>query len=825
MRSVSTLVLLSRHARGSDVRLLFFSLLMSVAIAVAVSLLISRLQSALVNESARFLAADAVLSSGQAIESEWLQRAQGRGLDTALTTTFTTMIFNVNDESLLVSAKAVSPDYPLRGDVEVSDTPFGEIEARQTGPERGSVWIAPRIMHALALEIGDAVLVGDASLTVEKVLRREPDATNGAFALGPKLLFNHHDLDATGVLQPGSRAGFRLLLAGESEIVQTFVGASQSLLVPGQRFLTLEDNEPRIRQAMERAQLFLLLASVLALLLALAALSLAARQYALRQANTVAIWKSLGAQRDVISRHYLALLSYLVVVAVVLGSGLGFGIQASLVKFLAPTLPFDVPPASFLAGIAGVMVGPYCVAFFVWPSLRMLAGISPLSVLRSDPPSQFEIPRMRYVLGALLLLIVIAGYTGETFLLGVISIAIAFILLGGMGVVSLGVLLLRRYGVRNRSILTLGFAALARRRGENAILTAVFGLALMMMLLLTLVRTSILEQWQTQLPEQAPNHFVLNVAPEERTTLAAFFERHQVAAQPLYAMTRGRILAVNDEPLPVDDNPDQPRRQREANFTYADVLPEDNALTRGRWWARDSQIPEVSLEQGFAERIGASLGDSLQIQIGAQSITASVSSIREVNWETMKPNFFVIFPREVLEPFPAMYMTSFYLSPENKTLLQPLSRELRTVSIVELDVIFAELKGIVGHVTTTIEWVLVMIITAGFLVLMGGVVTSLDQRMRDSAILRALGASRRQLLGALWVEFAGIGLMAGGLAVVGAEVASFGLQTWVFDFSYRPTLWLWPLALVVSAVTVGAFGVMFARSVVTTSPLHVLRHH
>jgi putative ABC transport system permease protein len=353
----------------------------------------------------------------------------------------------------------------------------------------------------------------------------------------------------------------------------------------------------------------------------------------------------------------------------------------------------------------------------------------------------------------------------------------------------------------------------------------IFAIAIMLMLMLTVVRSSLITQWQAQLPPDVPNHFLLNLAPEERGRLQAFFSQNAVQSEVLYPMTRGRVMEVNGEALPrwEEAQTEAAPRQREANFTWSDTQPSGNQLTAGEWWSADSLEPWVSVEEEFARDIGASLGDRLTLRIGADSFTVTVLSIRRVDWQSMRPNFFMVFPRSVLASYPGMYMTSFLLPPERKNLLNDLVRELPTVTVIELDLVIEEMRAVVDQVARALELVLGVILLAGALVLIAGIQSSLDGRLREAALLRALGARKGMLLGTLWIEFLVLGGLAGGLAGVGAEAATYGLQTHVFDMAWTPTPLMWLLGPIIGALMVGCLGVWSCRHVVRTPPVVLLR--
>ena len=351
----------------------------------------------------------------------------------------------------------------------------------------------------------------------------------------------------------------------------------------------------------------------------------------------------------------------------------------------------------------------------------------------------------------------------------------------------------------------------------------IFAIAIMLMLVLIMVRGALVDQWQAQLPPGSPNHFMLNITAEERTSLTQFLVERGIESEPQFPMTRGRVMAVNGEELAAADGVQSERRQREANFTYADTLPEANEIIAGEWWDADTDEAQVSLEREFAQRLGANVGDVLELRIASESFQARVSSLRESDWQSMKPNFFVIFPKKTLERFPNTFLTSFYLPAEQKALLNELITAFPTVTIIELDIVIAEIRTIIDRVGQAIELVLAVILLAGSLVLIAGVQASVDIRLRESALLRALGAKKSLLLGALLIEFSTLGAFAGLLAVLGAEMAAWALQTQALDLTYQASPWLWPWSILAGVILIGGLGVLSCRKAVVVPPLVVLR--
>ena len=817
--------LLSREWRSGELGILLLALVMAVSVVVGVSSFVSRLQSALLSESARFLAADLVVVSRTPPPDEWINHAQAQGLVSSLGIGFPSMAVADIDRMALVSVKAVSDGYPIRGDLQWSREPYGQVLAEGTIPAAGEVWLAPRLFALLDVSMGESVLVGEAELIVSGAVRGEPDATTAVFGFGPRLLMNVDDIPATGVIQPGSRVEYRLLLGGDRESASSFADWVEPLLGQGQRLESVDGSQPRIGDTLDRAQGFLLLAGSLAVVLAAAAITLASRRFGERHTQYVAILKSLGARSWEISRLYGASLGILGAVGTVLGCVLGWAIQAAFITLLGDLLPVTPGPAGWRPMSIGVVTAAVCIVFFAWPPLKRLGQASPLSVLRADVGIAESQRLQDYLLGGLSIVGLMWWYSGSAAV--TLAVIAGLLLVMGLGFVAARSLLSggRRVGGFAGSIWRVALAGLQRRGRANALQMVIFAMAIMLMLLLSVVRSSLIGQWQAQLPADAPNHFLLNLAPEEKPVLESFFSEQGVASEALYPMTRGRVFSVNAEQLPEwrDVEGEGVPRQREANFTWADALPDGNVLIEGDWWDADTDHAWISLEEGFAQDVGAGVGDRLSLRIGAAEFDAEVRNIRRVDWQSMRPNFFVVFPRQVLEQYPGMFMTSFRLLPEQKPVLNQLVRVLPTVTVIELDIVIQEMRTVIDQVARALELVLAVILVAGALVLISGVRSSLDARLKESALMRALGARSRMVLGTLWIEFLVLGAMAGSLAAAGTEVAAWALQTRVFEMSWTPTLALWWIGPITGALIVGTLGVWSCRRVVRTPPVTLLR--
>lgn len=821
--SMTATRMLARDWRGGELGVLVMALVLAVGLVSGISAFTTRLQSALEQESNRFLAADLVVSDSRELPRQWLQEAESRGVQHALTLLFPSMVYAGEDEMSLASIKAVSDEYPLRGELTYSTEPFGAVLPAAEGPAPGEVWLDSRLFALLGVAVGDKVTIGEAELAVAAATRTEPDQASSFYSYGPRILMHYADIPATGVVQPGSRVEYRQLYAGTSDALAAYRGWLQPRLQDGQSLVTVDEGQPGIGSALSRAESFLLLAGSLAVVLAGVAVALAARRFSERHHDYVAIIKSLGATSGTVDRLYGSSLLLLGVGATLLGCLLGWAIQALFFRLFAEQLPVQPGPSGWRPYAIGATTALTCLLCFAWPPLRRLGRASPLRVLRRDLPLENRRAVSDYGLGLLAVTLLMWWYSDDWKLTLAVLAGLAVTVGLGLG---LALTLLRGgrvVGMSAGSIWRLALAGLQRRGVANALQVVIFAMAIMMLLLLLLVRTSLIDEWQAQLPGDAPNHFMINIGPEDVQGIEQLLRAKQIPSEAFFPMIRGRIMSVNGEELPDTDDVQQDRRQRETNFTWSDELPADNRLVAGNWWKPGTDEALVSLEEGFAERMQLEIGDTVGFMVGSQPLEARVASIRQLQWQSMRPNFYLVFPPQSLADYPATFMTSFHLGAADKRFLNQFIRQFPTVTVIEMDIVIDQIRTIINQVSAAINLVLLVILAAGGLVLVAGVQASVDARIHESAILRALGAPRRLILGGLLIEFATLGLFAGLLATCGAELSVYILQSWVMDMHYAPTPWIWPLGILSGAALIGALGVFSCRKVVSTPPVVVLR--
>ncbi|GAA4083684.1 ABC transporter permease [Zhongshania borealis] len=819
---------LSRAWRGGELGLLGFSLCLAVVIVTGIAGFSERLSGAMTQQSHHFLAADRVLKAPRSVPESWLIAAQEQGLRTASVVSFRSMIA-AGDEMQIASIRGVSDAYPLIGELGVSDTPFGEAQLVNRGPVAGEIWLDSRLMALLNLNIGDIAALGEAQFTVGRALISEPDRGGMNEMLAPRALINISDLAATEVVQPGSLVRYRYLFAASEAQLDNYAAWLTPQLNAGQRWEDLRDGQPALAKTLKRAEGYLLLAASLGVALAGAAIALAARRYGERNTDNVAVMKALGARRRQILYRYVTQLALLCFGAILLGGVFGYALQEILFSSLQGLIDIEIPAPSWRPFMVGAITAFVSAGVFALPPLWSLSKVAPLRVLRRDLADNSDALLGSGLIGIFGVGLLMWWYSNDIFLSGALLIAsISLSLLAAALVLGLISLARRATASRTQGALRLAIAAIFRRRYANAFQVASFALALMALSSLGVLRSTLLADWQMQLAEGSPNHFLINIQPNEIAPLEQFFQRHQLSNAGLYPMVRGRLTHIDQQMLKDIEGIDAERGNvnREMNLSWASDLPADNHLEAGAWWPEanltDASNIAVSIEQDLAEQLHVQVGSVLNFDVGGQPLQAEVSSIRSLDWSSMRPNFYFMFPPNSLENYAGSYITSFYLAEADKRLLTDLLRAFPTVTLIEIDAVIKQMNTVVSQVSAAIGLVLLLVVICALLVSVANVQASLDSRLQENAILRTLGASRKLIASGLLLEFAAVGLLAGLLAALGSNIALYGVQRWVLDMD---AVWHSEVFIVVpllGVVTMAATGWFYCRTVLTTPPLLVL---
>lgn len=825
MAASRKLMSIRRDWRERDVRVVLAALMIAVATVATIALFASQLQRTLVTSASSFLAADRQLEAenGRPIPERWLDEARNRQLETGEMVEFSTMVFGA-DNFQLVAIKAVSNEYPLRGQIEYQREPGQPRELVSQGPAPGEVWINPRLLRLLDIEVGDSLEVGNLQLTVSGLLVREPDGGFRLSALAPRVMMHVDDVQATEVIQEGSRVEFVYLFAGEEASLESYYQWLEPQLEPSHEWEGVRDGETFSR-SLQRAESFLLLGGSLAVMLAAVAVAVASRQYALSQRDTVALLKTLGVRSRGIGNLYLKRLGLWGLAGAAGGLAIALPLYWLLSRILSDVLErevdYQLDPAALAPALLTALVALFA---FAYPPIRRLRNVPAMRVLRSQPGESGREALPDMVIAVLAVFGLVWMYAGDVSLVLALLGGLA-LLLGTLALLGwLMVLSLRKISGGGNAW-RLALVGLYRHRRASLSQMAVFAMTLMLAATLILVRTSLLADWQAQLPEDTPNHFLINIAPDMVDDIDDFWQERGQPLDTLYPMVRGRLTGLNGDPVREAVTKDEGvgALNRELNLTWMDSLPADNEIVEGEWFAPD-QTTGVSVEAELAGRLGLQVGDRLTFTIGSEKVTEPITSIRTVQWDSMKPNFYMAFPPGGgLEAMPATWITSFYLPGANKSALNEFSRQYPTVSVLEIDHIIQRIQDIVQQVTQAIEAILALILAAALVVMAAVVSATLRDRQREGALLRTLGGRQSLLVRSTMLEFALLGLFAGILGVVAAEAAVWALQFRMFEGQFQ---WHWAVVLpipVFSAIVLALFGRWQLRPVLSVSPMLLLR--
>ena len=860
-----SLTMLWRDWQGGELKLLFVALVMAVTSVTGIALFTDRLEQALLLESANMLAADRVLSGRREAPREWIEEAQSLGLQTAETISFTSMAFS-DTGNMLVSAKAVSDAYPLRGEIIAADEPFVRGYPVDGGPPAGEVWLESRVLPALDVAVGDSVYVGEAEMRIGRVIVVEPDRQQGGMVdnAGPRLMMNIADVPATNVIQLGSRVSYRYLFAGDLTRLDVYSSWLREESEGRFRLRDVRDESEEVSDALSKAESFLMLGSLFAVLLAGVAIALTAKRYSERHFDYVAILKTLGCTSNQITTIYVSIQLALATIAIVAGSIMGWIIHHLILRLLSSIIQVDLPTASFQPFAIGAMTALICLLSFALPPLLALRHTSPLRVLRKDLDQNKIGANVPYVFGIAGSIFLIFWYSQDLVLTSILVASVAGIVLF-LSAVSYSLLQSSgSVGMKAGSAWKLAMSATRRRRKQNVLQVLVFSITIMSLLVLTLLRTDLIDDWQAQLPENTPNHFMMNVTQPQVDGIRSFFRENGIQDNDFFPIMAARPVAINGEPprprrdeedergnvterastqaqeeLPPrgEDGQSQQAGQGEQEgeqqsrggrvgtrqVTWTDQLPPDNQITAGQWWDENEEPGQVSVDEEYADRLGIELGDRIEFEANRQFFEVEVTSMRSVRWDNMQPNFFFIFSPGTVDHLGATYLSTALMEQEQKILLNELIRRFPTIVVIEIDALIEQIQNIIAQVTSAIELISVLVLACGALVLLSCVNATLDERFRENAILRTLGAGRKLILSSLTIEFATIGFVAGIIATIGAEGSLFYLQEFIFEQDFDLHYWVWIAGPVTGMVLIGLLGLNSTRKVVSVSPLNVLR--
>ncbi len=820
-----SLKLLARDWKSGELTVLVTALVVAVTALTAVAFLTNRVGHAVELRATESLAADLRLSSPRPFANDYRAQAKEAGLESATITSMPSVVFS-GEGNTLAAVRAVTDGYPLRGRLKTADQLLAPGTETAEIPAPGEAWAASRLLARLGVDAGSEVDVGHTKLRITKVLDFRPDQGFGFIDLAPTLLINQQDLESTGLIQPGSRVGYRLLFAGERAAIGEFKAALEEQLTDSENLQDIQDTSPQIRSSMERSGRFLNLASLVSVLLSAIAVAMAARRYSHRHRDRIALFKCLGSSQSFILRSSLIQLMLLALAGGVVGVMLGYWSHAALAWILRDLISGPLPAANWSPAILGLVTSVSILGGFAMPDLLQMGKTPPLRVLRHDigpPPLRYGIGWVAAVASVLALLL---WMVRDPKLVAFISIGttVTFIALGIAG----WLLVKGLQGFRGAAGVAwrYGLANIARRGRESVVQVVAFGLGLMVLLLLTLVRNDLMTSWRASLPDDAPNQFLINIQPFEVDGISEFLTSRGIEAPPFTPMVRARMTQLNGQDIDQIDFEDpqgESWARREANLTFSSTMQTGNRLIEGEWWQADTQNEEVSVEENFGREMGLKLGDEVTFDVAGEPVSAIVTSFRTVEWDSFQPNFFMVFSPPALEGFPATYITSLYVDESAAAVMIELMRNYPSVTAIDLDAVLSQVRDVMDKAALAVQSVFLFTLLAGLMVLWAAVQSTHDERQYESAILRTLGASRNRVLAGVAAEFLAIGLLAGLLATAGATIAGYFLATRLYELEYHFNLTLTITGPIVGMLFVGIAGLLATRKVISSAPVSILR--
>lgn len=823
---------LVRDMRAGELRLLIIAVTLAVAALTAVGFFADRLKGGLARDARQLLGGDALVISDRPTPPSFVAKARELGLRTVTTETFPTMARASEAKggaARLVALKAVPPAYPLRGQLGIATQAESEGEPAQGVPPPGEAWADPSLLEALELSIGDEILLGDSRMRISRIITREPDREVGFLGFAPRVMINEADLPASHLILPASRVAYRFAVAGPDAAVGRFTKWADAEVkkpeIRGLRVESFESGRPEMRQTLDRAEKFLNLVALLAALLSAVAVALAARGFAANHLDDCAMLRVLGQSQRRIAWAYTIEFGIVGLAASVLGVVLGLGVHFVFIRLLAGLVSSGLPAPGVWPGLFGLGMGLTLLFAFGLPPVLQLAQVPPLRVIRRD------VGNLKPA-SILVLTVGVAGFAA--LLLG----ASSDIVLGGMavggfaGAVVLFALLswvavkLLRVSVNETTAprwLVLATRQISARPAYAVVQVSALAVGLLALVLLVLLRTDLIASWRQATPPDAPNRFVINVMPEQAQDFQGALRTAGVNKYDWFPMIRGRLVAVNGRSVTPDDyTEDRAKRlvDREFNLSTTPVKPAHNEVVAGRW--TENEEGALSVEEGIAKTLGLRLGDSLRFDIGGITTDARITSLRKVDWSSMRANFFVIYPVKELKDVPVTYMTAFR-APPRRGFDNELVKRFPNITDVDMTATINQVQGVLDKVIRAVEFLFGFTLAAGVAVLFAAVTATREERAREFAIMRAVGASSALLRKVQRAELVGVGLLAGFLASVVASVVGWGMARYAFDFDWTASGWVPVFGAIAGAVLALAAGWWGLREVLNRPVVETLR--
>lgn len=825
--------LFKHEARRGELTIILLAIVLSVASVLSLSLFSERLQQALTDRSAEFIAADSQLRSRKPVDPAWIEQASKFQLETAFQLSTRSMVF-AEDELSLSDVRAVNENYPLKGKVKLTDIAFGDGTVTNESVKQGEVWVDSRLLQTLAIKVGDAIEVGDATFMVSNILSEIPDAGFSVFNTDPILLMNAKDVAKTQITGPGSRINYKYYFTGEPDDIANYYDWLRPQMDREiHRWTSIKDDDSAIGNSIARAEEFFLLASLLAIVLAAVSIAVAAQRFSQRHFDPVAIMKTLGAGKSMVRTIYLIQICFITLLGIMLGSVIGYLIQQGVAVALQGQVEVALDTWYWRPLGIAVFTGVTCALLFSIYPLLQLFSVPPLRVLRKDISSTMSSKFLQFAFSGGAVYLLMWVYSGNLVISSILFAGGIVLVLSLLAMTHLLIIAGRKLGSGSMGAWTLAWARIRRRAMGNSVQLISFAITIMLLLVVLVMRNDLVKQWRDQLPEGTPNYFIANVTEAQKQGLKQHFDSNDVKYEKFYPVVRGRFVAINQEQVRTEvtkegEEASTEGRQglgREANLSWSTELQNGNVIVEGEWhdnWQPGQPVP-VSMETEVADRLGIEMGDKLTFNVGSEVIEATVTSMREVNWQTLQPNFFFVLHPKAMENFSATYITSFNLDESRKNEIAPLMAPFASVTLFDVDARINQLRDIIDQVSMAVEFILVLVLVAGSLVLIAQVQASMDERLQELAILRTLGLKGTSIRFSVINEFIIIGGVAGLMAAFANEFSLYLLQSNVFQMPFSLHYEYWVIAPLIGAIVVGILGAVSCWRLLSLNTAHLLR--
>jgi putative ABC transport system permease protein len=824
--------MMRRDWRAGELRFLLVALMVAVASLSSVGFFVDRMRNGLNRDAHQVLGADLLVVSTKEIAPEWKKLAADMDLKTAETAVFPSMALAGEDETAmakLVTLKAVTQGYPLRGSLKLQrDTKEVSTSAI---PSPGTAWVDPALLGSLKIKIGSKINLGEQQFIVAESIAAEPDRGAGFLGFSPRVMIAESDLASTKLVQDGSRVTYRLLLAGDKKVIEKFKTEIENQIstreLKGVRIETIDNGNEQMRTTLDRAEQFLSMVSMLSAMLAAVAVAMAARRFMLRHIDACAMLRCLGLTQNQVTSMYLLEFLILGIIGSLAGVALGFFSHFVLLEWLGKLVANDLPAASFLPAWQGVAIGILLLVGFAMPPILQLRNVPHNQVIRREQDAPKAMTLLTYACGLGIFLALLLWQTGDVKVGLMVALGFIFGLMLFSLIAWLSIFGLKRLRTSfDFAAWRFAITALQRRPGATVVQIVALSLGLMALLLLTVVRSDLIAAWKQSTPADAPNHFVINIQPAQKSEISQRIGSFTQAQ--IYPMIRGRLIQINDQVLKSNSYKEERANslvEREFNLSTMYELPALNKIVAGNWYDDATATePEASVEEGLAKTLKIQLGDRMLFDIAGQKVSAKVTSLRKLDWGSMRVNFFVVINPKAMQNMPQTFITAFRVPDDKKQFTNQLTQDFPNLTVMDVGAILKQLQDILDQVITAVEFLFMFTLASGVLVLYAALAGSQDIRMREAALLRALGATRNQLSRAQWVEFVLVGSLAGALAACGALAIGWVLATFAFKFA-----WTFSPVVILAGVAVGAVcaligGWLGLRNVLSQPPLLSLRN-